>query len=118
MKKLELVILKTKIMKRISLTDGSGSWFDADKADCYNENTYWNGSNHISKATGSQWHHETIYVTTSGNYVLQTWSNYQGVDTTYSSITLEEASVWFLKQGFTDEEMPDEISRRSNVYEI
>jgi hypothetical protein len=28
-------------MKRIALTDGSGKWFDAEKAELFKEETYW-----------------------------------------------------------------------------
>ena len=45
-------------MRRQATTDGSGSWFDLDKAESFEEETQWNGNNHISKATGSQWEHE------------------------------------------------------------
>ena len=50
-------------MKRVSLTDQSGQWFDSEKSEIYKENTYHDGKNWISKATGSQWEHEAVHVT-------------------------------------------------------
>lgn len=58
-------------MNRIVLTDGSGRWFDGEKAQQWEEETYWNGNNHISKTTGSQWEHETLYRTKGEIYILR-----------------------------------------------
>jgi len=82
-------------MKRISLTDRCGSWFDADSAQLFEEETHHNGNNWISSATGSQWHHENLYLTASGKWILNTWSNYQGTRSTYEEITELEAARWF-----------------------
>lgn len=94
-------------MKRISLTNGSGAWFDADKADFYKENQYHDGSNWISKVTGSQWEHEGVYVTKSGKFILNHWSNWQGSSETYREISKESAAKWFASQDFQDTEIPD-----------
>ncbi|MBZ5574867.1 MAG: hypothetical protein LAO09_23685 [Acidobacteriia bacterium] len=45
-------------MTRQALTDGSGAWFDRSAAEAFEESTTWDGRNHISDATGSQWNHE------------------------------------------------------------
>ena len=34
-------------MKRIALTDGSGSWFDKDTAIEFEEDIFWNGNNQV-----------------------------------------------------------------------
>jgi len=96
-------------MKRIALTDGSGSWFDLEKSEKFDEQTYWNGSNHISKATGSQWHHEVLFFTSSGKWILNTWSNYQGVADTFTEITEREAATWFSRQAFQADEIPESL---------
>jgi hypothetical protein len=73
--------LKTIIMKKIALVENgekTGKFFDMDKATKYEEDTYWNGNNHISKATGSQWSHEILFKTASGKWVLNCYSQYQG----------------------------------------
>ena len=94
-------------MERIALTDGSGKWFDSEKAEFYGEKSYHDGSNWISKATGSQWEHEAVYLTKGGVFVLTHWSDFQGSRDTYVEISKEEAAVWFAKQGFSDDVIPE-----------
>lgn len=97
-------------MKRIALSneneESTGSWFDLSKAKEYQENEYWNGTNNISCATGSQWEHEYVYVTPSGKFILNKFSNYQGTRETYELISKEDAAKWFAKQSFEDDEIP------------
>ena len=38
-------------MERKALTDNSGKWFDVSKAEIFEEDCVWNGSNNISCAT-------------------------------------------------------------------
>ena len=46
-------------------------WFDRDAAKGrYDEDTRWDGSNHVSVATGSQWDHEMLYRTPQDRWVL------------------------------------------------
>lgn len=94
-------------MKRVALTDGSGRWFDADKAEMYEEKTFWNGSNHISKATGIQWNHEKIYITAGGKFIMYSWSDYQGSRDTVEEISDNYAAAWFAKQEFDDDDIPE-----------
>ena len=86
-------------MTRIALTSPAGNWFDADKAECIKEDTFWDGNNHISKATGSQWEHESLYRTAGGQWVLHHWSNYQGQMASYRLISNDKAAEWLAKQG-------------------
>lgn len=46
----------------------------------------WNGSNHISQATGSQWEHESLLRTAGGWWVLHRWSQWQGVSPTNRNV--------------------------------
>jgi hypothetical protein len=85
-------------MKRIALTDNSGNWFDADKAEMIKEDTYWDGHNWISKATGSQWQHECLFRTKGGKWVLNHYSDYQGSKETYITISDQRAAEWLAKQ--------------------
>ena len=94
-------------MKRVSLTNGNGQWFDVEKADCYKENSYHDGRNFISKATRSQWEHEAIFVTKGGKFILNHRSNWQGSAETYEVIDHDQAAEWFAKQDFQDNEIPD-----------
>ena len=74
-------------------------WFDEEKAEVFGEYMEWNGSNLVSRATGSQWHHEELYRTAGGRWVLHRWSNVQGERERYEFITEEEAREWLLAQG-------------------
>lgn len=105
-------------MKRVALTDGSGQWFDSEKAEYYKEDSYHDGRNFISKATGSQWEHEAIYVTKSGKFILNHWSNWQGSRETYELISTEQAAEWFAKQSFQDDQIPKVFSKEVAALEI
>lgn len=83
-------------MRRVNLT-GSTNWFDIDSASSFDEDSRWDGRNWISKATGSHTEHERLYVTKSGRYVLNCWSQWQGVPETFTLIDLEEAAEWLLR---------------------
>lgn len=71
-------------------------WFDDAKATKYEEATEWDGSNHISLATGSQTEHEALYRTAGGRWVLNRWSQWQGVRETYRFIDDQDARSWLL----------------------
>jgi len=84
-------------MKRIALTDGSGRWFNEEKAESWNESTWWDGSNHVSHVTGSQWEHERLYRTASGRWVLNSWSQWQGSKECYEAIDDDAAAKWLVQ---------------------
>lgn len=85
-------------MTRIALTDGSGIWFDADKAELIKEDTFHDGRNWISKATGDQFTHESLFRTKGGKWILNHWSQWQGSRETYVEIDNQEAAAWLAKQ--------------------
>ncbi len=87
-------------MKRAVLTDGTGRWFDTEKVEHFAEGTKWDGSNHISKATGGQWEHESLYRTAGGLWILNCWSNYQGSQDSYEEVSSEESAKWVLKNDY------------------
>jgi len=84
-------------MKRQRLTDGG--WFDREAAKRYNEDTYHDGQNFISRATGTQWDHESLYRTRRGRWVLHWWSQWQGSRESWIEISADEAHRWLIKQG-------------------
>ena len=89
-------------MSRIVLTDGSGRWFDDAKAKRWEEETRWNGNNHVSKATGSQWEHETLYRTAGGIYVVHHSSQWQGSTDTIEEVTASDAAKWLSTNDYLD----------------
>ena len=84
-------------MNRIALNDGR--WFDEEKAEAFSEDTRWDGRNHISKNTGSQWDHERLYRTKGGRWVLNSWSDWQGSGESYNEISDEAAARWLVING-------------------
>ena len=72
----------------------NGTWFDSDKATVFKEGTRWNGNNHISLATGSQWEHEELFCTAGGAWVLHHWSQWQGSEPRYDQVDEAEAAAW------------------------
>jgi len=92
-------------MKRIHVTNENGyltGWFDSEKAVSYSENTTWDGSNYISKATGCQTEHECLYVTKGKKFILNSWSQWQGTIETYIEIGKDEAAKWLVKNDYQD----------------
>lgn len=102
-------------MKKVCLTNDSGGWFDSEKARCYEERTYWDGSNHISCNSGSQWEHEALHRTCSGRWVLNRWSQYQGTAETYEEVSAREAAAWLNRN---DLAIPQELVRYVEGLEI
>ena len=87
-------------MARVNVFDECGElegWFDEAKAEEFKEATRWDGSNHISIATGSQWDHQALYRTAGGRWVLHSWSQWQGRPETYRFVSDDKAREWLLK---------------------
>lgn len=106
-------------MQRIALTDGSGAWFDASKAVKFKEDTRWDGRNHISVATGSQWEHQWLYYTKNGKWVLHRFSDWQGATETYEIVEQETAVKWLIQNahvgGETYNSLPDDVRQAADA---
>jgi hypothetical protein len=94
-------------MKRVNLTDENGvriaSWFNAETAEYFKEDTYFNGRNWISRATGDQFYHQGLYITSKKRFILNSWSNWQGSKETYEIISKEDAVEWLIRNGYYEE---------------
>jgi hypothetical protein len=75
--------------------------------DHYDEDTFWDGNNHISRATGSQWVHQTLYRSRKGRYYVEHTSQWQGSHPSAEWISNAEAARWLLVNGH---DLPDELS--------
>ncbi len=95
-------------MARIALTDGTGKWFDVDKAQEFKEDVYWDGNNNVSKSAGQYCHHH-LYRTKSGRWVLNRWSQWQGTPETYIEISDQEAAAWFMKNEYDNDDIPGDL---------
>ena len=91
-------------MSRVALTDGSNAWFETKSAMLFKEATKWDGRNEISVPTGSQWEHEYLYFTKSGNWVLNDFSNYQGSLEGYRQVNEDEAVAWLIQNQHTEDD--------------
>ena len=84
-----------------------GTVVDTDKAQqSWGEATFWDGRNHISKASGSQWNHQTLYRSRKGRYYVEHTSQWQGSRDHVEWVSNEEAARWLLHN---DHPLPDDI---------
>lgn len=87
--------------EKIRLT-GSSHWFNVEKAIQFEENIYWDGKNRIPRTTRSQWEHERLLYTRYGNWILDSWSQWEGSPCTTKKITVQEAADWIIAQDAID----------------
>lgn len=86
-----------------------GSIVDTERATrCWDEDTHWNGNNHISKATGSQWDHQRLYRSRKGRYYVERWSQWQGSTPSAEWVSPQEAVRWLL---LNECEIPEELAQ-------
>lgn len=82
-----------------ALQDGPilDGWFDLDKAEMIQQDTEWDGNNHISVHTRSQWDSQTLYRTAGGRWVLNHSSRRAAWPIPrYEFITDAQAREWLL----------------------
>lgn len=92
-------------MSRYRMEDGTV--IDTSKASkSWDETTEWNGNNHISRATGSQWSHQTLYRSSKGRYYVEHTSQWQGSTPHVEWVSREEAARWLLN---CEKDLPDDL---------
>ncbi len=77
-------------------------------AEQWKEATWWDGHNHISSATGSQWDHETLYRSAKGRYWVARTSQWEGSHDRAEILDEPEAARWLLAQ---DHELPEDLAK-------
>lgn len=90
------------------IIDGGG-WLDLDTAKRFKEDKYWDGNNHCSVNTRSQWSQQTMYRTKSGTYVVYETSQWQGSRDTWTRLSAEEAVAWLLRNDY-EPDSPAELA--------
>ena len=90
------------------IIDGGG-WLDLDTATKFTEERYWDGNNHRSVNTRSQWSQQTLYRTKSGTYVVYQTSQWQGSHDTWTRLSAEEAVAWLLRNDY-EPDSPAELA--------
>ena len=92
-------------MARYRLEDGTV--LDNDLAtQSWEEERDFDGNNHISRATASQWEHETLHRSRKGRYWIEHASDWQGSRPSASLVSKEEAVAWLL---LMERELPEEL---------
>ena len=82
-------------MTRYKMQDGT--IVDTDNAtQSWAEDTNWDGNNHISAHTGSQWEHQTLHRSRKGRYYIERSSQYQGSMPGAEWVSPQEAARWLL----------------------
>lgn len=93
-------------MARYRMEDGTV--LDTENAtDHWDEATRWNGNNHISVATGSQWNHQTLYRSRKGRYYVVHASQWQGSTPHAEWVSEHEAVRWLLAN---ENDVPDDLA--------
>ena len=93
-------------MARFKLEDGA--IVDTDRAaQSWDEATYFDGRNYISKATGDQWLHETLYKSSKGRYYIVHSSQWQGSRDHAEEIPPRDAAVWLLQN---EHDLPEDLA--------
>jgi hypothetical protein len=89
-------------------TADDGTILDTTKAtNKWDEATRWNGNNHISIATGTQWDHQVLYRSSKGRYYIERTSQWQGSTDSADFVTNEEAARWLLAN---EHDLPAELA--------
>lgn len=94
-------------MIRQYLSDRSGRWFDLERAEKFDEGTYWDGENLRSKATKAIWTHQTLYRSCGGRWILRRWSRLSDHLDHWEEISAAEAAKWLITNDY--EELPQEL---------
>lgn len=91
-------------MERITLTDGSGRWFDKDKARVwYASAVLADDGTPISTATKKSWEHETLYLTSAGEtyfFVMHFLDDHNPSLASYVELDHDKATKWLLANGY------------------
>lgn len=97
-------------MARYEMSDGM--IVDTGNASAHwEEATNWDGSNHISRATGSQWDHETLYRSRRGRYYIEHSYQWEGSVPNAEWVSNEGAARWLLKM---EHELPEDLKEMAD----
>lgn len=98
---------------------GDGTVVDTEKASSsWEEDTRWDGRNHISVATGSQWHHQRLYRSRKGRYYIEHESQYQGSTPSVEWVSPEEACRWLVANDHNPEDEDFPVDLRELVEQV
>jgi hypothetical protein len=78
----------------------------------WEEATYFDGRNRISKATGTQWEHETLYRSRRGRFYIERTSQWQGSHPSAEWVSPEEAARWLVAN---EHDIPAELQAAADA---
>ena len=79
----------------------------ANAVDSWEEVRDFDGRNHISRATGSQWVHQKLYKSRRGRYYIVHTSQWQGSRPHAEWVSPQEAARWLIHQ---EHDIPDNLT--------
>jgi hypothetical protein len=82
------------------MTLSDGRWFDVEAASRFDEDTWCDGRDQVSCATGDPAEHEILYRTAGGRWVLHHWSQRNGARDIYTEIDDDDAAQWLVRNGY------------------
>lgn len=86
-----------------------GNVVDTEKASrVWSEAKDFDGRNFISRATGGQWNHQSLYRSRKGRYYVESWSDWQGSTASCEWVSHQEAFRWLLHNGH---DIPSELEQ-------
>lgn len=92
-------------MTRYRMDDGTV--VDTNNAkQSWDEDTRWDGRNHISLATGTQWDHQTLYRSRKGRFYLEHTSQWEGKTPSAEWVSHRTAVSWLLTN---EHEIPEDL---------
>lgn len=74
----------------------------------WGEETRFNGNNHISIHTGSQWVHQRLYRSRKGRYYVEHKSQFAGSAPHCEWVSPQEATRWLM---LNDDDLPDDLAQ-------
>jgi hypothetical protein len=91
-------------MRKITLTDNSGRWFDADAAKRWDEATVCaDDGTPISVATRNSWEHETVFLTRAGTIIMHCVNERNPTLASFVEYDTKQAIQWLLQNGYPDD---------------
>jgi len=80
----------------------------ANASEQWDEQTDWNGNNLISRATSSQWDHQSLFRSRRGRYYIVHNSQWQGSMPRAEWVSEQEATRWLLLMEY---DLPDDLEK-------
>lgn len=75
----------------------------------WDERTVFDGRNHISVPTGSQWEHQELFRSKRGRYYIVHSSDWQGARAHAEFVSPQEACRWLLENSYGGKEIPADL---------